>query len=116
MIVQPTNGGRFISAKRLPDGYQEVEWIAGTGTQYINTDYQLNGGCTIDIDFKFDVLPSTGTGICGSYGGMANRFELLFYRPSSQMEPGYYSKYLQTGQRFEIGTERLLCRFDNKVA
>lgn len=39
-----TQGNRALAPKtrRLPDEYQEVEWIESTGAQYINTGINLN--------------------------------------------------------------------------
>ena len=50
------NNGKQVEAskvRRLPVEYQEVEYIEGTGTQYINTNVQPSGGkYTVNIDFQ----------------------------------------------------------------
>lgn len=53
MILQPTNGSAFIAAKRLPDEYQEVEWIqpaASGGMVPLNITLDLNSADII-VDF-----------------------------------------------------------------
>lgn len=45
----------FNKNKALPNGYQEVEYIEGTGTQYINTNYKLWKDTNWKIENKFDV-------------------------------------------------------------
>ena len=51
---------------RLPDGYQEVEYIQSSGTQYVNTGYSPNQDSRVVMDV--DILSSslTTAGIFGS--------------------------------------------------
>jgi len=39
---------------RIPEEYQEVEYIESTGTQWINTNVLLNIGCIINIIFYIE--------------------------------------------------------------
>lgn len=48
----------------LPDGYQAVEYIAGTGTPYINTGFKLSSDGEIKVETK---TYATGTGTYGTY-------------------------------------------------
>lgn len=50
MIIQPTNGGRFVSARRLPDGYQEVEWIEKHPGAVLNTGMTITSDSRVMID------------------------------------------------------------------
>lgn len=49
---------------RLPDAYQEVEYLRGTGTQYIRTSYFATGNTSVKIKFRINELQ--GFGIFGS--------------------------------------------------
>lgn len=49
---------------RIPDTYQEVEYLRGTGTQYIRTSYFATGNTSIKIKFRVNEL--AGQGIFGS--------------------------------------------------
>lgn len=49
---------------RIPDTYQEVEYLRGTGTQYIRTSYFATGNTSIKIKFRVNELQ--GFGIFGS--------------------------------------------------
>lgn len=49
---------------RLPDAYQEVEYLRGTGTQYIRTSYFATGNTSVKIKFRVNELQ--GYGIFGS--------------------------------------------------
>ncbi len=49
---------------RIPDTYQEVEYLRGTGTQYIRTSYFATGNTSIKIKFRVNELK--GYGIFGS--------------------------------------------------
>lgn len=53
----------MISKKsRLPGGYQEVEYIESTGTQYIDTDFYPNQNTNFDTDINF-ISANEGTAI-----------------------------------------------------
>lgn len=51
---------------KLPDEYQEVEYIHGTGEQYINTGYAANANIEINFKYKSDfiVFPSSSRTRC----------------------------------------------------
>lgn len=49
---------------RLPDAYQEVEYLRGTGTQYIRTSYFATGNTSVKLKFRVNELE--GKGIFGS--------------------------------------------------
>ena len=58
MILQPTNGGRFVSAKRLPSGYQQVAHISDVQRRsFINTGLAINPdtGILVRAIFSYDV-------------------------------------------------------------
>ena len=40
-----------LQSTRLPDDYEEVEWIKATGTQYINTGILPSGEMYFDIEY-----------------------------------------------------------------
>lgn len=54
---------RSARSKGLPDEYQRVEYIEGTGTQYIDSGIE----CTSDliIDCEFSVSTTTNYALCG---------------------------------------------------
>ena len=58
---------------RLPAGYQEVEYIEGTGTQYINTNLYLSSGLKFDIDYSISDATVYQT-IIGSDNGWRSRY------------------------------------------
>lgn len=55
----------FIS--RLPQGYQEVEYIESSGTQYIDTGYIVNASDTISWEFTA-MIPSQSEAFMGANG------------------------------------------------
>lgn len=55
----------FIS--RLPQGYQEVEYIESSGTQYIDTGYIVNASNTISWEFTA-MIPSQSEAYMGANG------------------------------------------------
>lgn len=80
---------------RLPDGYQEVEWIESSGTQYIDTGHFLTKYDNISIDFVYEgsISNVNNTGIFGSYEGNNRRYELLIFGNQKKYEFGYGSTY-----------------------
>lgn len=54
---------------RLPDNYQEVEYIQGTGTQYIDTTFLANGGmkAEYEVEYSSDIITINGGYIVGSH-------------------------------------------------
>lgn len=46
-------GSDSPSFSRLPEGYQEVEYLESTGTQYIQTPIVGNDGTDVYVDFQF---------------------------------------------------------------
>ena len=67
--------GKFICYPKPPHGlpgeYQEVEWIKGSGSQYINTGYVATGGMTCEFDVTYEsdytTYNSNGGYIIGSH-------------------------------------------------
>ena len=63
---------------RLPDGYKELEYIEGTGTQYINTNQIMTADTDVLIDFQF--LQSSGVymGVFGVRDTASGNGNLVF--------------------------------------
>lgn len=88
------------STEKLPNEYQQVEYIESTGTQYIDTDYSLKSNAQrVYIDYeKTDV--SASTVMFGSEysptktNGSDRTFSLLFY--------GTYSSSLYIGSSRQV--------------
>jgi len=61
-----------LNSSRLPDEYQEVEWIKGTGTQYIDLDFSVPNGMTCEYIAEYNSdyasLNVDGGYIIGSHG------------------------------------------------
>lgn len=62
-----------VYGSRLPDGYQEVEYIQSTGTQYIDTGFIPNQNTRVVVDFQYTeiigafLLGSRTTALARSY-------------------------------------------------
>ena len=54
------------SYQRLPQEYQEVEYIESTGTQYIDTGITGNNNTKIEVVFSINTMPSENIGVFGS--------------------------------------------------
>lgn len=60
-------------ASRLPDAYQEVEYIQSSGTQYLNLNRTLNQTNKVELDFQYlsiGTLNGSRGAIFGDYGGV----------------------------------------------
>lgn len=64
------------SEQVLPDGYTQVEYIQGTGTQYIDIGSKMYNNSEIELCFSFDVIQQD----CSIFGSRAsstvNNFEI----------------------------------------
>lgn len=76
----------FFDANFLPEGYQVLEYIEATGTQYIDTGVSMNGNYTLYAD-GFMTPNELGVLING-YNDSKNRQGVLFYTVSNKY--GYY--------------------------
>lgn len=80
-----------FSWKRLPDEYQEVEYIESDGGQYIYTDIQGKSG--IECSAKVMWLSGNDTSIFGARKSDSNRIMLIHQYPSKKWTLGYGSSY-----------------------
>lgn len=94
--------GAFIEGPEILNGgnnnfsnnYTKVQYIEGTGTQYIDTLYRLNSNSNVSIEYKLTELDTItrGRGIFGCYEGPKSRYE-IFARKDGYVEPGFYDVY-----------------------
>lgn len=67
---------------RLPVGYQQVEYIESTGTQWIDTGLKMYNNSEIDLCFSFDDIPQD----CSIFGSRdsatVNNFEIASSKPA----------------------------------
>lgn len=59
MAYHPVSGG-------LPAEYTQIEYLEGTGTQYIATDYVAPAGCAVEIEFAITASYSGDKMIMGA--------------------------------------------------
>ena len=102
---------------RLPDEYQEVEYIRSNGTQYINTLIKINPYTKVVCDFRFIEIPNSNQYLFGSLDESTNCFAV--YRSSG----GVFSYQFTDGwvnnkwTNIPIDTNRHLVELDalNKI-
>lgn len=83
--------------------YQEVEYLEGTGTQYINTGLLSTAQSTVDIVFGFTSMASGSVENCAVFGGRNNTTSntFTFFKLASTNPQGFRFDY--NGQK-TIGT------------
>ena len=68
-----------LAGKSLPSGYQRVEWLQATGTQYINTGLMI-GANDVEYNLKWrEISAEVGTSLCGN----DNPWSGVLYHPSA---------------------------------
>lgn len=67
----------ILTPSRLPSGFQEVEWIQGTGAPYIDLGFVPTTSTTFDINLMYLTSPNE-LGICGSSWN-GSGFFLMYY-------------------------------------
>ena len=60
----------------LPDGYTQVEYIQGTGTQYIDIGSKMYNNSEIELCFSFDDIPQDCSIFGSRLSGTTNNFEI----------------------------------------
>ena len=78
---------------RLPPEYQEVAWIASSGTQYINSGIVGKPSVEVYADFEFTSLPGSvaNVGLLGSRDGNIRFYLISVYRGCFHL--GIYSDF-----------------------
>ena len=62
----------YLSEKKLPDTYQQVEYLSNSGTQYIKTNYVPTNDCGFEIKWR-DLVENAGVTGAGSNYVMGSR-------------------------------------------
>ncbi len=100
-IKQSYEQSEIISKKNsaddviLPDEYQQVEYIASTGTQYINTNFIPDGNTIVKASYQRNTIDSNRYYLFGCYGSGGNLGRLQFsYGETSFI--GYGNAYTDT--------------------
>lgn len=96
-VVLPVIEDVDPGASRLPDGYQEVEYIQSSGTQYIDTGFKPNQDTRTVMDFELTSAYSSIRGIFGvrdtASGTAPNQF--VFWNNAAS---GFRTDYFGTQQ------------------
>ena len=101
----------FIS--RLPQGYQEVEYIESSGTQYIDTGYKPTGeNMRLVMDYMYSASPN-GKSLFGAES--SSTFPITFYSRSATTAEFYIgSTYVVVSYNITTGTRyKLDCHANN---
>lgn len=86
---------------RIPNEYQEVEYVQSSGTQYINTNINLTSDDTVKCKFEITARPTDYNYRDGVYGTMetqsgTNTFFVLLMRDPSQARVGISSNQVSS--------------------
>ena len=92
MMMQQKQGGS------LPDGYQQVEWIGCTGTQYIKTNYEPVQYDELDATFLINSNQGNNSKVYWSAGTGDYQFILL------TNSGNLYYKYFATGDAVRMSS------------
>ncbi len=112
-----------LSSSRLPSEYQEVEWIKGTGTQYIDLDLSGVDGMICEYDASYDsdyttlnvdggyIIGSHGTNYpYGRNGGWYKKYNNSWELGYGESYPSSYSA-INYGQKYHVK----FCTFYNEA-
>jgi hypothetical protein len=118
----------FVRAeiKHLPNDYEELQYIEGTGTQWIDTEYLVNSSNILKLKYKLDAMPTDtaignrwwACGIGGASGigfhvglgnGNSSTYPFTFARGISDYTTNVYGS-LNTRYKWELDMQSLLYR------
>lgn len=87
---------------RVPDEYQEVEYIESTGTQWIDTGYKPNGNTKIEIKYQTPTQSTTQQGIFGARNGsLVNAFLVFTGSKQNALQADYYNSSFGGGGSYQ---------------
>lgn len=66
----------------LPEGYTQVEYLQGTGTQYIDIGSKMYNNSEIELCFSFDDIPQDCSIFGSRVSGTTNNFEIASSKPA----------------------------------
>ena len=79
--------------RRLPVGYQQVEYIESTGTQWIDTGLKMYNNSEIELCFSFDNIPENCSIFGSRLSGTTNNFEIASSLPNFPLYLDFGSYY-----------------------
>ena len=108
MMNNSTRRRIMSSSGILPDGYQPVQYLESTGTQYINTGINSNKSTGFLIDFQNTSSVSTDFGIIGTQSPNSLRFNIRYY-DKYLFTYGVYSQVVASGSAYYNSRMKVEC-------
>ncbi len=87
----------------LPSEYQQVEYIEGTGTQYINTGVNATNDIEIISEFASTDITQNRCYVFGVYGNSNQRIQFSYSDPAFI---GWWDQYTNSISYFEVDTNK----------
>lgn len=101
-----------FNERMLPDGYTQLEYIEGTGTQYININFAAKSNCIINTKINFTEFNTATSWIMGCNDNTeTNRFYLPYVSNSTgspKWSVGYATSTATTNFISSINTDYIL--------
>lgn len=88
---------------RLPEEYQEVEYIQSSGTQYIDTGFVPSNNTRVVMDFEFTAAPSSYAALCGVRIAPRQGNYVFVWHTSGYFRSDYNNSESQTWAATAIG-------------
>ena len=111
-VVPPVIEDVDPGASRLPTGYQEVEYIQSSGTQYINTGYKPNSNTRLVYDCNVASSVTANNGIFGvrdtSAATSPNRFNFWIQGSGSTIRSDYFGTGKNPSQSINLLNQRIV--------
>ena len=108
-IKVPHNPPPVPSASRLPEGYMELSWIEGTGTQYVDTGVKMTNRSTVDLKLTFTSASYTGLVFGSRTSATAKNFAWAQVGTKFQID---YRNYSENRFQQEIDTNGTIIHVD----
>ena len=90
----------------LPSGYNQLEYIQSTGTQYIDTGFKPNQNTRVVMEMEFPIAPTSDRILCGVRAGSwgDRMFTITYVNSKSWWQFTYGSSYSTTSVTASINT------------
>lgn len=102
--------------RKLPDGYDQVEYIKSDTTQHIKTTYTPK--TTTNIEAVVDVAPNTSTAwkiLFGARTGINNKHYAFYTRANSNNIPAWCTGSVETGGTTMLYNEKVKLKSNSNV-
>ena len=106
------NGTLYACWEKIPDEYQEVEYIESTGTQYIDTKFSPNNSSGLYLYVNYTVQPKKANKLYGVYYSNSTRWYGANPSDNGTKWSWGWGNWSETSSTFSTGDWKIYVNYD----